>query len=337
MKLSTARSVAIAGAAAIGAGLTGLVALPHASHPPTQTRAVALTSGGADIYLPDLSEFHPTVADGFPPFERFLQGPEDWNLLNPPSGVEVFLFGTDSQTTIGSFVNDDFIESGGDYEGVNSNIVVPDAGSEFDLMNFGGGFENEWADVVDNNGGHTTIDTIITPFGNYTIPLGATAAQAGAAVPAEVVGYSFTDFLNSIQHTMSAGEGYLTQAATEFSEGAYLLGVSDALAGFGDLTAGEQADLLVNGYSFLVDSGGNAGFTLSALKAPADLADALSQAQEFASQGQSSLTTALSELAAGEWSFGLGNLAGVGIDSTYASDEVILGLTESLLGAVLPD
>lgn len=333
MKLSAPQSVAIAGAAALSAGLIGLVALPQASHPPTQTRAVALTSGGADIYLPDLSTFHPTVADGFPPIERFLQGDEIWRLLHPPSGDSIFLFGTDSQTTIGSFVNDDFIEQGADVEGVDPNVVVPDAGSELDVMNFGGGFENEWVDAVDSSGGHTTTDTIITPFGNYTIPLGSTAAEAAAALPAQPDGYSFADFLNSIQNTMTIGEGYLTQAGTAFSEGEYLLGVSDALAGFGNLTAGEQADLLVNGYSFLVDSDGNAGFTLSPIPAPADLADAFVQAQQFASDAQGSLTNALADFAAGDTYFGLVNIAEIGIDSNYASDAVILGLTESLLGA----
>jgi len=131
---------------------------------------------------------------------------------------------------------------------------------------------------------------------------------------------------------MSIGEGYLTQAGTAFSEGEYLLGVSDTLAGFGNLTAGEQADLLVNGYSFLVDSDGNAGFTLPPIPAPADLAAAFAQAQEFASEAQGSLTTALSDFAAGDTYFGLVNIAEIGIDSTYASDAVILGLTESLLG-----
>jgi len=225
MKLSAPQSVAIAGAAALSAGLVGLVALPQASHPPTQTRAVALTSGGADVLEPTAQ------------------------------------------------------------------------------------------------------------LGDYPIPLGSAAADVAAALPAQPDGYSFADFLNSIQNTMTIGEGYLTQAGTAFSEGEYLLGVSDALAGFGNLTAGEQADLLVNGYSFLVDSDGNAGFTLSPIPAPADLADAFVQAQQFASDAQGSLTNALADFAAGDTYFGLVNIAEIGIDSNYASDAVILGLTESLLGA----
>jgi hypothetical protein len=212
MKVSAAQSVALAGAAAIGAGLIGFVALPQASHPPTQTRAVALTSGDADI-------------------------------------------------------------------------------------------------------------------------IEATAADVAAAIPADVDGYSFADFVASLQNTMSFGEGYLTQAATAFGEQEYLIGVSDALAGFGNLTAGEQADLLVNGYSFLVDSGGNAGFVLEPIPAPIDLADAFLEAQQFASDAQGSLTAALADFAAGDNYFGLVNIAEIGINSTYASDAIILGLTESLLGA----
>lgn len=225
MKLSAPQSVAIAGAAALSAGLIGLVALPQASHLPTQTRAVALTSGGADVLEPT------------------------------------------------------------------------------------------------------------APLGDYPIPLGSAAADVAAALPAQPDGYSFAEFVGSLQNTMSVGEGYLAQAGTAFSEGEYLLGVSDALAGFGNLTTGEQADLLVNGYSFLVDSNGNAGFTLSPIPAPADLADAFAQAHEFASDAQGSLTSALSDFAAGDTYFGLVNIAEIGIDSNYASDAVILGLTESLLGA----
>lgn len=175
------------------------------------------------------------------------------------------------------------------------------------------------------------------PLGDYTIPLGSAAADVAAAVPAQPDGYSFAEFVGSLQNTMSVGEGYLAQAGTAFSEGEYLLGVSDALAGFGNLTTGEQADLLVNGYSFLVDSNGNAGFTLSPIPAPADLADAFAQAHEFASDAQGSLTSALSDFAAGDTYFGLVNLASIGIESTYANDAVILGLTESLLSALGTD
>ncbi|UMB69871.1 hypothetical protein [Mycobacterium paraterrae] len=325
--------VAAAGSAATAASLIGFAALSQTL--PPQTRPVALTAGDAEIFVPDTSTFDPSVAEGFPPIERVLQGGEVWNPTSQPADSFIFLEGTDTQTTIGSFVNDDFLETSGSVEGVPTTLPVPAAGSEIDLANFGGGFENEWANLVYGDL-HTTTDTIITPFGNYTLPLGSTAAQAGAAVPAEVVGYSFTDFLNSLQNTVSAGEAYLTDAGTAFSEGAYLTGVSDALAGFGNLTVGEQADLLVNGYSFLVDSDGNAGFALSALKAPADLADAFAQAQQFASDAQGLITTALSDFTAGDEYFGLVNIANAGIESTYASDEIILGLTETLLQSTVP-
>ena len=331
------QSVAIAGAVAISASLIGFAALPQTSGPPTQTRAVALTSGGADIYVPDVGSFQPTVAEGFPPFEHVLQGAEEWNFLNPPSGVFPFLFGTDTQTTIGSFVNDDFLEQDGEIEGEGgSGIVVPEAGSEIDLMNFGGGFENEWANLVDSTGLHTLTDTIITPFGDYTIPLGTEAplgaASVAAALPADA--YSYADLLSSIQNTTAAGDGYLTAAETALAGGDTPQALSDALAGFDDLTVGVQNDLLTNGYAVLTGVGGNAGYDLSALKFPADLASAFAEAQTFAANAQESLSTALTELASGEQAYGLDNLAEFSINSAYGTDVVILGLFDSLLGIV---
>ena len=171
--------VALAGAVAISASLIGFAALQQTS-PPSQTRAVVLTAGDAEIFLPDLSTFTPTVAEGFPPVEEVLQGAEQWSLINSP-GVVVNLDGNDTQTTIGSFVNNDFLESGGVEGGAGMGVPLPASGSEIDLMSFGGGYESEWANLIDANGGHTITDTLITPFGDYTIPLGTTAADAPAA------------------------------------------------------------------------------------------------------------------------------------------------------------
>jgi hypothetical protein len=44
--------VALAGAVAISASLIGFAALPQTSGPPTQTRAVALTSGETELIAP---------------------------------------------------------------------------------------------------------------------------------------------------------------------------------------------------------------------------------------------------------------------------------------------
>jgi hypothetical protein len=174
---------------------------------------------------------------------------------------------------------------------------------------------------------------LITPFGDGT-ELSQTDVSSFAS-PAQS-GYSFTDLIDSVQNTSGAGEADLTEAETAFADGDTPHALSDALAGYNDLTVGVQNDLLTNGYAVLTGVGGNAGYELTALKLPPDLATAFAEAQAFQADAQTSLTTALTELASGYQAFGLDNLAVAGIDSAYATDTVILGLFDSLPG-IVPD
>ena len=329
--------VALAGAVAISASLIGFAALQQTS-PPSQTRAVVLTAGDAEIFLPDLSTFTPTVAEGFPPVEEVLQGAEQWSLINSP-GVVVNLDGNDTQTTIGSFVNNDFLERGGVEGGAGAGVPLPASGSEIDLMSFGGGYESEWANLVDENGGHTITDTIITPFGDYTIPLGSTppppesdVVSVAAAVPAAA--YSFTDLVTSIQNTVSAGEGWFTSADTAFTHGEYPLALSEELAGFNNLTVGVGNDLLTNGYAALTGDGGNAGYALENPPQPQDFATALAEFQTSLTSIQQDFAGAFTEFASGQTYFGLIDLGQVGVDSTSGTDAIILGVFDSIPGMV---
>ena len=128
-----------------------------------------------DIWAPDTSTFDPTSApQGYPPFVDVLQGTETWYLTNPPAGFHEFLAGVDTQTIIGSFTNDDFLDTMG--EGGTGSLseaaatAAPDLYIHIDLANFGGGFENEWMSVPGVDGAAATItDTLITPFGDFTL------------------------------------------------------------------------------------------------------------------------------------------------------------------------
>ena len=322
--------IAAAGAAVIGAGLIGFAALTH--NPESQTRAVALTAGDTEIFVPEIGTFTPTVAEGFPPIERVLEGGELWIPTAEPSGVDIFLAGTDTQTTIGSFVNDDFLESSGDAEGVGTTLFVPSAGSEIDLANFGGGFENEWADLVDSDGVHTTTDTIITPFGNYTLPIASALSEA--AVPAVADGYSLSDFIRAIQDTVSFGDNQFTEAAVAFSNGEYPLALSEELGGFNNLTVGVANDVLTNSYAVLTASDGNLGYALENPSQPEDFATALSEYQAFVADAQSAFSLALTDFANGNVYSGLVDLASIGEYDTYGTDAIILGLFDSLPGMV---
>lgn len=324
------KTVAIAGAAAISASLIGFAALSQPG-PPTQTRAVALTSGDyTEIFLPDLSTFNPTVSEGFPPVEEVLQGAEQWNLINSPGEI-VNLDGNDTQTTIGSFVNDDFLERGGVEGGAGESVALPQPGSEIDLMNFGGGYESEWANLIDGSGRHTITDTIITPFGDYTLPHGSTAAEVAAAVPAAT--YSFADLQSSIDITTAAADKQFGLAEAAFTQGQYPLALSEALGGLNNQTVGVNNDLLVNGYAALTGVGGNAGYALENPPQPLDLAIALTEVQTSLANVQQDFSVAFTDFASGDTYFGLVNLGQASVDSTSATDAIILGLFDSLIGA----
>src|ERR1700735_2390535 len=98
-----------------------------------------------DIWAPDTSTFDPTSApQGYPPFVDVAQRTETCYLTTPPAGCHEFLAGIDTQTTIGSFTNDDFLDTMGEggYGSLSeaAATAAPDLYIHIDLANFGGGF-----------------------------------------------------------------------------------------------------------------------------------------------------------------------------------------------------
>jgi hypothetical protein len=127
----------------------------------------------ADEYdlIPNITTFEPSQVEGYPPLINEATGFERWNLFdlttNSLSQTDV-LGGTDTQTTIGSFTNDDYlIHTGQLIMGSPNNFEVP-AGTEIDLANFGFGFENEWMDIPSGPGAGIS-DLLITPFGDFEL------------------------------------------------------------------------------------------------------------------------------------------------------------------------
>ncbi len=124
---------------------------------------------------PYVSSFAPTQVEGFPPLFNEVTGTEYWNLLDLTTNHDDGgLFpGVDTQTTFGSFTNDDYLfepAGGTTYIGYygDPNVVFPGDAVQIDLANFGGGFENEWIDIASGpNAGAS--DLLITPFGDFTL------------------------------------------------------------------------------------------------------------------------------------------------------------------------
>ncbi len=127
-------------------------------------------------FTPDPTTFDPTQAEGYPPLVNEVIGTEDWN-IGPITGagtVEDYLQGVDTQTTLGSFINNDFLTN---VEHDFNNILLP-ADTQIDFANFGSGFENEWIDVPGTGTGAGVSDLLITPFGDLPL-LGSIFADLG--------------------------------------------------------------------------------------------------------------------------------------------------------------
>jgi hypothetical protein len=122
-------------------------------------------------FTPDPATFKLVEAEGFPPLINEVTGPEQWNIFDVTTNtatVPGFIPGTDTQTTIGSFTNDDFVTN------IDTHIIGSTAtfdlssGSQIDFANYGLGFENEWLDIPSGPDAGTS-DLLITPFGDFTL------------------------------------------------------------------------------------------------------------------------------------------------------------------------
>jgi hypothetical protein len=122
-------------------------------------------------FTPDTASLDVTQVEGYPPLINEVTGTEDWNLADiTTSGVPFHdaLAGTDTETTIGSFTNDDYLTSSTlTVSGGPVDFFVP-IGTQIDLANFGLGFENEWMDIPSGADAGTS-DLFITPFGDFAL------------------------------------------------------------------------------------------------------------------------------------------------------------------------
>lgn len=137
---------------------------------------LTMTAASADDYefTPDPTTFVPTQVDGYPPLVNVVTGTEAFNWLDTTNSLNTaadFFKGVDTETTIGSFTNDDFLDTGlGDVFLNQSGVPVLDipTDTQFDLANFGGGWANEWVSIPSGIDAGTS-DWLITPFGDVSL------------------------------------------------------------------------------------------------------------------------------------------------------------------------
>ena len=121
-------------------------------------------------FTPDLTTFVPTQVEGYPPLINEVTGTEQWGVFDLTTNTSFapnVINGTDTETTFGSFTNDDYLISSGLVVSGPHFFSLP-VGTQLDLANFGLGFENEWVDIP--SGPNTGIsDLLITPFGDFEL------------------------------------------------------------------------------------------------------------------------------------------------------------------------
>jgi hypothetical protein len=122
-------------------------------------------------FTPDTAGFDPTQVEGYPPLINEVTGTDIWALDDATTSavvVDPALTGVDTQTTIGSFTNNDFLTNNS-YTFLTGDDLTMPAGTQIDLANFGGGFENEWIDLPGSGPGSGMSDLLITPLGDFAI------------------------------------------------------------------------------------------------------------------------------------------------------------------------
>jgi hypothetical protein len=124
-------------------------------------------------FTPDTTSFDPTQVEGYPPLINEVTGTDVFNVYDLTSNgtkIQDALAGVDTQTTIGSFTNDDFLDNvgGSDYANGSNQVFIP-IDTQIDLANFGGGFENEWIDIPAGGTDPGMSDLLITPFGDFSL------------------------------------------------------------------------------------------------------------------------------------------------------------------------
>ena len=117
------------------------------------------------LTLPDGTVFDPTTElnftgiNGLPPVDVGVQGGQEFNVL--VDGTSAGSFTADVTNTL-----DEFNDATETILVTSSTDAAIPTGSEFEIVNLGYGFESIYTDIV----GSTATETLITPFGEISVP-----------------------------------------------------------------------------------------------------------------------------------------------------------------------
>jgi hypothetical protein len=129
--------------------------------------------------------------NGVPPLDSSIQGYQEFDLDNA-SGNTIGTFDADVTTANGFFGNSSeallvTADSGAAGTAVDD---LPPVGSEFDVNDYGGGYETIYSDLVSTTGANVISETFLTPLGDFplhaTLDLAADPADSTFFVPSSL-------------------------------------------------------------------------------------------------------------------------------------------------------
>jgi hypothetical protein len=108
--------------------------------------------------------------NGVPPLDSSVQGYQEFDLDNS-SGATIGTFDADVTTANGFFGNASeavLVTADSGATGTAAGDLPP-VGSEFDVNDYGGGFETIYSDLTSTTGANVIAETFMTPFGDFAI------------------------------------------------------------------------------------------------------------------------------------------------------------------------
>jgi hypothetical protein len=126
--------------------------------------------------------------NGVPPLDSSIQGYQEFD-VDDASGNTIGTFDADVTTANGFFGNSSealLVTADSGAAGTAAGDLPP-VGSEFDVNDYGGGFETIYSDLVSTTGANVISETFVTPLGDFpihaTLDLAANAADSTFFVP----------------------------------------------------------------------------------------------------------------------------------------------------------
>jgi hypothetical protein len=148
--------------------------------------ATGVPLGDGDDFVP-VGASTITAINGDPPLTMDIQGDQTFNVDNA-AGANVGSFGADETTTsdgLGTYTEAVLVTSDSGTAGTAAGDVPP-VGSIFNTVNYAG-IENIYSDLTSATGGADTIsDTVVTPLGDFSIPVTFDAAAAETPVSVDL-------------------------------------------------------------------------------------------------------------------------------------------------------